>query len=103
MSEAHYLRSMHSRGFYPKAHRVSSMDFELHPTVSLKGRSFNVLIASREHFISMLNRKPELAAIQGSFCYRQLLRHFKSAASEAHGDGDKKRFQSNVKIKGLSE
>ncbi|MDD1758112.1 MAG: hypothetical protein LUQ22_05205 [Methanotrichaceae archaeon] len=33
------------------------MDFELHPpTVSLKGRSFNVLVAPREHFIAMLNR-----------------------------------------------
>jgi hypothetical protein len=32
------------------------MDFDLHPTVSLKERSFNVLVAPREHFIAMLNR-----------------------------------------------
>jgi hypothetical protein len=32
------------------------MDFELHPTVSLKERSFNALVAPREYFIAMLNR-----------------------------------------------
>ncbi|MDD1758938.1 MAG: hypothetical protein LUQ22_09440 [Methanotrichaceae archaeon] len=36
------------------------MDFELHPTVSLKERSFNVLVAPREHFIEMLNRNLNL-------------------------------------------
>jgi len=36
------------------------MDFELHPTVSLKERSFNVLVAPREHFIQMLNRNLNL-------------------------------------------
>jgi hypothetical protein len=37
------------------------MDFELHPTVSpLKVRSFNVLVAPREHFIAMLNRNLNL-------------------------------------------
>ena len=60
MSEAHFLRSTHSRELYPKAHRVSNMDFELHPTVSLKERSFNVLVAPREHFIAMLNRNLNL-------------------------------------------
>jgi hypothetical protein len=36
------------------------MDFKLHPTVSLKDRSFNVLVASREHFIAMLSRNLNL-------------------------------------------
>jgi len=36
------------------------MDFELHPTVSLKERSFNILVAPREHFIEMLNRNLNL-------------------------------------------
>ncbi len=36
------------------------MDFELHPTVSLKERSFNVLVAPRQHFIEMLNRNLNL-------------------------------------------
>jgi len=36
------------------------MDFELHPTVSLKERSFNVLVAPREHFIQMLNHNLNL-------------------------------------------
>ncbi|MDD1757605.1 MAG: hypothetical protein LUQ22_02600 [Methanotrichaceae archaeon] len=36
------------------------MDFELHPTVSPQGKSFNVLVAPREHFIEMLNRNLNL-------------------------------------------
>jgi DNA polymerase I len=36
------------------------MDFELHPAVSLKSRSFNVLVAPRQTFIEMLNRNPNL-------------------------------------------
>jgi hypothetical protein len=36
------------------------MDFELHPTVSLKERSFNVLVAPRDHFIEVLNRNLNL-------------------------------------------
>jgi hypothetical protein len=36
------------------------MDFELHPTVSLKERSFDVLVAPSEHFIEMLNRNLNL-------------------------------------------
>jgi len=36
------------------------MDFELHPAVSLKPRSFNVLVAPRQTFIEMLNRNPNL-------------------------------------------
>ncbi|MDD1757937.1 MAG: hypothetical protein LUQ22_04310 [Methanotrichaceae archaeon] len=55
MYEADYLHSMHSRGFYPMLLIVSKVDFELHPTVSLKEKSFNVLVAPREHFIEMLN------------------------------------------------
>jgi hypothetical protein len=43
-------------GSYPKACAIGIMDFELHPTVSLKERSFNVLVAPIEHFIEMLNR-----------------------------------------------
>jgi len=34
--------------------------FELEFTVSLKERSFNVLVAPREHFIAMLNRNRNL-------------------------------------------
>jgi len=36
------------------------MDFELHTALSLKPRSFNVLVAPRQTFIEMLNRNPEL-------------------------------------------
>ena len=36
------------------------MDFELHPTVSLRSRSFNVLQAPRELFIQALNRNLNL-------------------------------------------
>jgi hypothetical protein len=36
------------------------MDFELYSIVSLKERSFNVLVAPREHFIGMLNRNLNL-------------------------------------------
>jgi len=36
------------------------MDFELHPAVSLKSRSFNVLVAPRQTFIKMLNRNQNL-------------------------------------------
>ena len=36
------------------------MDFELHPAVSLKPRSFNVLVSPRQTFIDMLNRNPNL-------------------------------------------
>jgi hypothetical protein len=36
------------------------MDLELHPAVSLKPRSFNVLVAPRQTFIEMLNRNPNL-------------------------------------------
>src|SRR5512139_1345300 len=36
------------------------MDFELHPTVSIKERSFNVLVAPRQQFIEMLNRNLNL-------------------------------------------
>ena len=36
------------------------MDFELHPTVSLKERSVNVRVAPREHFIAMLNHNLNL-------------------------------------------
>jgi hypothetical protein len=36
------------------------MDLELHPTVSLKEHSFNVLVAPREHFIGMLKRNLNL-------------------------------------------
>jgi hypothetical protein len=60
MSEAHYLRSTHSVTSYPKPSLLSNMDFELHPTVSLKERSFNVLVAPREHFIQMLNHNLNL-------------------------------------------
>ena len=61
MSKAHYLRSTRSVASYPKASRISNMDFELHLTViPLKERSFNVLVAPREHFIAMLNRNLNL-------------------------------------------
>jgi hypothetical protein len=93
MSEAHYFRSMHSRGFYPKAPRVFNMDFELHPTgISLKERSFNVLVAPREHFIAMLNRNLKPTAIQSTLCYRQLFWHPQQATSEVHGAGDQTRL-----------
>jgi hypothetical protein len=36
------------------------MNFELHPAVSLKPRSFNVLVAPQQTFIEMLNRNPNL-------------------------------------------
>src|SRR5512139_1324677 len=36
------------------------MDFKLHPPVSLHERSYNVLVAPREHFIAMLNRNLNL-------------------------------------------
>ncbi len=39
---------------------MPNMDLELHPTVSLKERSFNVLVAPREHFVAMLNRNLNL-------------------------------------------
>jgi DNA polymerase I len=44
------------------------MDFDLHPTVSLKERSFNVLVAPKEHFIEMLNRNLNLQLfVTGNF------------------------------------
>jgi len=67
ISQAHYLHSMHSRGFYPRLLIVSNVDFELHPTVSLKERSFNVLVAPREHFIEMLNRNLNLQRFEVLF------------------------------------
>ncbi|MDD1751581.1 MAG: hypothetical protein LUQ38_00625 [Methanotrichaceae archaeon] len=42
------------------------MDLELYPTVSLKERSFNVLVALREHFIVHAQPPPHLEAIQVS-------------------------------------
>ena len=36
------------------------MNFELHPSVSLHERSYNVLVAPRQHFIEMLNRNLNL-------------------------------------------
>ncbi len=36
------------------------MDFELYPTITLRSRSFNVLIAPREMFIQALNRNLNL-------------------------------------------
>jgi hypothetical protein len=36
------------------------MDFELYPTESLKERSFNFLVPSREHFVAMFNRNLNL-------------------------------------------
>lgn len=36
------------------------MDFELHPTVTLRSRSFNILEAPREMFIQALNRNLNL-------------------------------------------
>jgi DNA polymerase I len=36
------------------------MDFELHPTVTLRPHTFNALVAPREAFIEMLNRKLDL-------------------------------------------
>jgi len=56
-------------------------------------------VAPREHFIAMLNHNLKLTAIQSSLCHRQLFRYPQSAASGVHGAGEKKRFQSNVKIK----
>ncbi|MDD1758187.1 MAG: hypothetical protein LUQ22_05590 [Methanotrichaceae archaeon] len=38
----------------------SSMDFELHPQYPPQERSFNVLVAPREHFIAMINRNLNL-------------------------------------------
>jgi len=43
-----------------KVIQIDIMDFELHPAVSLKPRSFNVLVAPRQTFIEMLNRNPNL-------------------------------------------
>ena len=43
-----------------KVIQIDIMDFELHPAVSLKPRSFNVLVAPRQTFIDMLNRNPNL-------------------------------------------
>ena len=36
------------------------MDFELHPSITLHERSYNVLVAPRQHFIEMLNRNLNL-------------------------------------------
>jgi hypothetical protein len=38
----------------------SHMDFELHPTITLRSRSFNVLVATREMFIQALNKNLNL-------------------------------------------
>jgi hypothetical protein len=38
----------------------SHMDFELHPTITLRPRSFNVLVATREMFIQALNKNLNL-------------------------------------------
>ncbi|MGA9098485.1 MAG: hypothetical protein WB392_06095 [Methanotrichaceae archaeon] len=36
------------------------MDFELYPTITLRSRSFNALLAPREMFIQALNRNLNL-------------------------------------------
>jgi hypothetical protein len=51
----HYLSPTDTGAFYSKAYSIGIMDFELHPTVCRKERSFNVLIDPREHFKTMLN------------------------------------------------
>ena len=60
MSEAHYLRSMLQGYFilWPQEQVLWTSSYI--PTVSLKERSFNVLVAPREYFIAMLNRNLDL-------------------------------------------
>jgi len=67
------------------------MDLELHPTVSLKEHSFNVLVAPREHFIAMLNRNLNLQRykviyVTGNFS------GILSATSKVHRVGDRRAF-----------
>ena len=40
------------------------MDFELYPTITLRSRSFNALLASREMFIQALNRNLNLQRLR---------------------------------------
>jgi hypothetical protein len=54
------------------------MDFQLHPSVSLHERSFNVLVATREFFIAMLNRNLDLQRFKVLFVsgnYSGILSH----------------------------
>jgi len=61
MSKAHYLRTPpHTPWAFILKHPVVIMDFGLHPSVTLHERSYNVLVALREHFIEMLNRNLNL-------------------------------------------
>jgi hypothetical protein len=56
VSKAHYLRPAHSRGLLLKGPGIGIMDFQLHHSVTIHERSFNVLVAPRQLFIEMLNR-----------------------------------------------
>jgi hypothetical protein len=51
---------MHSRVFIQGSLMYLIWTSKLHSTVSLKKRSFNVLVAPKEHFIAMLNRNLNL-------------------------------------------
>ena len=45
--------------FIPRS-LLGIMDFELYPSISLHERSYNVLVAPRQHFIEMLNHNLNL-------------------------------------------
>jgi hypothetical protein len=60
VSKSYYFRPAHSRDISSKALVIGIMDFQLHPSVTLHERTFNVLVAPRQLFIEMLNRNLNL-------------------------------------------
>ena len=55
-----YFRPASSSASYPILHPFRIMDFELYPTIILRPRSFNALLAPKEMFVQALNRNLNL-------------------------------------------
>ena len=70
------------------------MEFELYPTIILRPRSFNALLAPREMFVQALNSNLNLQRFKVLYVSWQLLCHPEQAGPQIHRAGDPPGFHS---------
>ena len=81
-------------GSFIQRHRISLIWISSYiPQYPLKERSFNVLVAPREHFHSHAQPQPQPIAIQSSLCHRQLFWYPQQASSKLEMRGGFITFQ----------
>lgn len=64
---ATHFHAAPSAGSYPPEYRIVNMNFELYPTITLRSRSFNALVAPTEILIRAFKRNLNLQHFRGSY------------------------------------